>query len=301
MSKNLDFNYYIGNAVIQGVNQTDFSSSREINTLCPETTINFGGPVTGTGPNNNNGTVINSTVSVTSTSTPFSGSSSYNSNGGGSSFTVGGLYFYTIKAPKIHRFSSPNHECPEALPPGYVSVNISQVALNNLKATLSLTPPQWRWFAQAGNDDKFEPFYLAYMSDATRNTTETKAFFKNALIQMIANPLLNLNYFLYNRTALNFNAAEDINNNTIGGYDTSTYSNFNPQQAWSNIPAVIPSNQFIGWGAPNIKRNCMDYAKAQIAKNGYQISNFAAAGQTIQIYTEQTGVNTSKLNNGLRY
>lgn len=94
----------------------------------------------------------------------------------------------------------------------------------------------------------------------------------------------------------------DIDNNTNGGYDTNTYDVFNPQQqSWPTIPNVIPINDFIGWGYPGVKRNCMDYAKVQIGKKGYQISNYGAIGQTFQIYREQTGVNNSNLINGLSY
>lgn len=194
LAKKLDFNYYIGTAYIEGVNSVDSRgenpAGRDVNTPCPETVITFGGIGTGTGPNTNNGTVINSNASVTSTSSPFGGSYSYSPTGGGGSFSIGGFYFYTVKAPKIHRPSgrSINDKCPEVLPPGYVNINMSQVALNNLKTALSLTNPQWRWFTQAGNEDKFEPFYLAYMSDLTKNMPETKAFFKNSLVRMIAEP-----------------------------------------------------------------------------------------------------------------
>ncbi|WP_297984685.1 hypothetical protein [uncultured Chryseobacterium sp.] len=45
----------------------------------------------------------------------------------------------------------------------------------------------------------------------------------------------------------------------------------------------------------------MDYAKAQIAIKGYQISNYYDNGQTFQIYTTQNGVNWNALSSGLSY
>lgn len=50
----------------------------------------------------------------------------------------------------------------------------------------------------------------------------------------------------------------------------------------------------------------MDYAKAQIAKKGYKISNYYDVDsqgnkQTFQIYTEQNGVNLNDLYKGVSY
>ena len=112
------------------------------------------------------------------------------------------------------------------------------------------------------------------------------------------------NMVLYNKNLFENSAltSVDENNNIDGGYDTTIYSTFNPQQQiWPTIANVIPLNSFVGWGYPGVKRNCMDYAKAQIGKKGYQISNYGVNGQTIQIYREQTGVNNSNLIAGLSY
>lgn len=109
------------------------------------------------------------------------------------------------------------------------------------------------------------------------------------------------NYKNSNKTVFDVESG-DISNNTTGGYDSATYSTFNPQQnQWPNIPNVIPVNQFIGWLYPGIKKNCMDYAKAQISIKGYQISNYYESGQTYQIYREQTGVDQNALTQGLSY
>ena len=106
---------------------------------------------------------------------------------------------------------------------------------------------------------------------------------------------------MYNKTSYENNLGDD-DNNTIGGYDNTTYNTFNPQQQpWTTIQNVLTKAQFIGWGYPGVKRNCMDYCKAQIGIKGYQISNYSATGQTIQMYTAQNGVNKSKVIDGLSY
>jgi hypothetical protein len=117
-----------------------------------------------------------------------------------------------------------------------------------------------------------------------------------------ASVLLNTyKYIKYNRTASDIDTG-DVDNNSIGGYDNTLYSDFNPQQSpWPNVSSIIPVSQFIGFGAEGIRRNCMDYAKAQIAKMGYKISNYQDIGQTLKIYNEQTGVNQTELSKGLSY
>ncbi|MFA5557227.1 MAG: hypothetical protein WCY06_06975 [Flavobacteriaceae bacterium] len=45
----------------------------------------------------------------------------------------------------------------------------------------------------------------------------------------------------------------------------------------------------------------MDFAKEQIAKKGYTISNYDAPGQTFQIYTESNGVDVDALWEGISY
>lgn len=122
-----------------------------------------------------------------------------------------------------------------------------------------------------------------------------------AINYLLANPNLYVSDLINNRTSFD-TVLGDLDNNTVGGYDNTTYANFNPQQSvWIDISSVIPVSQFIGFGYPGIPRNCMDYAKAQIAKKGYKISNYGATGQTFQIYREQTGVNQSQLSLGLNY
>ncbi|WP_394665724.1 hypothetical protein, partial [uncultured Chryseobacterium sp.] len=135
-------------------------------------------------------------------------------------------------------------------------------------------------------------------------TTSTKSFLtwgSNFFIQNPTTTWQQFEYLIYNKTIYETSLGDDDNNIT-GGYDTTIYDNFDPlQQNWPTIPSIIPIGSFIGWGYPGIKRNCMDYAKAQIAIKGFQISNYGAPGQTYQIYREQTGVNQSNLIAGLSY
>jgi len=45
----------------------------------------------------------------------------------------------------------------------------------------------------------------------------------------------------------------------------------------------------------------MDFAKEQILKRGYRISNYFDEGQTFQIYTEKGGIDYEQLSKGLSY
>lgn len=108
--------------------------------------------------------------------------------------------------------------------------------------------------------------------------------------------------FINNKHVGEPNSSIDKNDNVSGGYDNTTYNQFNPQQEpWPTISNIISINNFIGWNHPGIPKNCMDYAKAQIAIKGYQISNYYDNGQTFQIYTAQNGVNWTALSQGLSY
>ncbi|MCA6439135.1 MAG: hypothetical protein IM581_04355 [Chitinophagaceae bacterium] len=97
----------------------------------------------------------------------------------------------------------------------------------------------------------------------------------------------------------------DENNNDVGNEDNSTYIDYDEiTQSWPNIVSVIPINDFVGWLTPGVRVNCMDYAKAQIMKKGYKISDYLIPGQTIQVYKEINGVGTVDINaakNGVGY
>ncbi|WP_312902843.1 hypothetical protein [Chryseobacterium taichungense] len=123
------------------------------------------------------------------------------------------------------------------------------------------------------------------------------------------NPSVSWEEFWYNKYADAPGSSIDNEGNQSGNYDENNYENFdfeNQQTQWPNINSVIPISDFVGWGTNGIRRNCMDYAKAQIAKKGYNVSNYYDVDsqgnkQTFQIYTEQGGVNLSDLYKGVSY
>ena len=143
--------------------------------------------------------------------------------------------------------------------------------------------------------------FTPYLGDEYANASELTKFALQFFAQNPTTTWEQFEYLIYNKTIYETSLGDD-DNNTTGGYDTTVYDNFDPlQQNWPTIPSIIPVGNFIGWGYPGIKRNCMDYAKAQIGIKGFQISNYGAPGQTYQIYREQTGVNQSNLIAGLSY
>ncbi|MDR4954664.1 hypothetical protein REB14_20985 [Chryseobacterium sp. ES2] len=143
--------------------------------------------------------------------------------------------------------------------------------------------------------------------NTTWNQFETTLNFAQQFF--VNNPNSSWENFLYNKHSNEPNSSIDVENNVSGNYDENTYANFdfeNQQTQWPTINNVIPVTDFIGWNAPGIRRNCMDYAKAQIAKKGYKISNYYDVDsqgnkQTFQIYTEQDGVNLNDLYKGVSY
>ena len=106
-----------------------------------------------------------------------------------------------------------------------------------------------------------------------------------------------------NRDSYDNTFSGDDDNNELGGYDNTSYTDFDQAtQQWPTIANVIPVTDFVGWGAQGITPpNCMSYAKAQIAKKGFKISNYNDPGQTIQIYTAANGVNNNASKNGVGY
>ena len=171
---------------------------------------------------------------------------------------------------------------------------------NTVNVWTSLDGPEILFFRNDAQNMIFFDATIQYQID-NKWSSESAVIANSLRKAKFENPEITFNDVYYNRTSLDANSAVDINNNTDGGNDTNSYADFNPQQTWTTISQVIPTNNFVGWGSPGIKRNCMDYAKAQIAKNGYQISNYGSAGQTFQIYTEQNGVNQANLTKSLSY
>ena len=162
-----------------------------------------------------------------------------------------------------------------------------------------------RYFEQ-GLEDFLLPVYRAHPEFReyliTNNCdSASRQFVILAISHLYSNPNITFDAIFYNKTEFDKETG-DYNNNVEGNYDDTVYDNFDPQQnSWPTIAPIIPREDFIGWGSQGIRRNCMDYAKAQIATKGYQISNYGATGQTFQIYTEQNGVNTNELSKGLSY
>ena len=123
------------------------------------------------------------------------------------------------------------------------------------------------------------------------------------------NPSISWDEFRSTKHDAEPNTSVDFENNESGNYDETLVTDFdfeNQQVQWPTISNVIPVSDFVGWGTTGIRRNCMDYAKAQIAKKGYKISNYYDVDsqgnkQTFQIYTEQNGVNLTDLYKGVSY
>lgn len=140
---------------------------------------------------------------------------------------------------------------------------------------------------------------LAYLNE-NNFSNESKSFALWAFNYINVNLHVNWNDLMYNRTNYDTNTG-DYDNNATGGYDTNTYSTFNYQtETWPTISPVLSTSQFVGWDR-NLSTNCMYYAKAQIAKEGWGISNYGDAGQTFQIFTSSGGINTTKLQEGMSY
>lgn len=157
----------------------------------------------------------------------------------------------------------------------------------------------------ASNPERIEAVFNFLQKNKVANGSisyNQKYLVNQILNYLVINPLMTWDILMKNRTDFDINQAE-IDNYTIGNYDTSTYSEFNPQQQpWPNISAIIPQYKFEGWNR-NLHPNwqCMDYSKEQLKVMGYQISSYYSAGQTFQIYSSQNGVNTTKLAQGLSY
>lgn len=96
--------------------------------------------------------------------------------------------------------------------------------------------------------------------------------------------------------------ANDPDNNSLFGYDETTYSSYNHLiDPWPHVSPIIPKSQFVPYGSlspPNDE--CFDYCKEQIRLAGYKLSNYYT-NQTIQIYTESGGVNSSNFDDGISY
>lgn len=100
----------------------------------------------------------------------------------------------------------------------------------------------------------------------------------------------------------NFQSLEnysDVSSNyTTGAYDNTLIPDFDPQnQIWPNISNVLPIHQFVKYDGVS---NCLDLALLQIAKKGYQISEYFS-DQTFVTFTESMGINKNAAKNGVSY
>lgn len=160
----------------------------------------------------------------------------------------------------------------------------------------------WGLYNGLSAENKFKCYQALLLSSDTSYVNFSIGFFYN-------NPTTTWEQFLYNKHKGEPNASFDFNDNESGNYDETIFENFdfeNQQTQWPTIANVISPSDFVGWNAPGIRKNCMDYAKAQFAKKGYKISNYYDVDsqgnkQTFQIYTEQNGVNLNDLYKGVSY
>lgn len=124
--------------------------------------------------------------------------------------------------------------------------------------------------------------------------------------KVLADPTIDVYDLLHNKNDYNSLNSLDDDNNTIGGYDVNSYQLISDLSApWQNIAPVISVQDFVGWGTPGISENCMDYAKAQIGKLGYSISNYYqddgfGISQTFQVYRKGIA-NPSELKKSISY
>lgn len=157
------------------------------------------------------------------------------------------------------------------------------------------------------------PSYLSFIQNYMQNNTGMwwvneswldpyggLGFGSWAMDYLPSHPDVTIDYLLTNKNGFD-DLQGEVDDYQDGGYDNTIYPQTDPNLPWPTIAAVIPTSQFVGWGHPGVRRNCMDYAKKQIAVAGYQISGYGAPGQTFQIYKASTGVNNSALVQGLSY
>ncbi|PZU05198.1 MAG: hypothetical protein DI622_19320 [Chryseobacterium sp.] len=161
------------------------------------------------------------------------------------------------------------------------------------------------------NDSANSDFYIGLKNyyDINLGDYESTEYVNWALQFKKNNQNMSWEVFWNNKFSVAPNSSIDVEDNEAGNYDETIFENFdfeNQQAQWPTINPVIAASDFVGWGANGIRRNCMDYAKAQIAKSGFKVSNYYDVDsqgnkQTFQIYTEQGGVNLNDLYKGVSY
>lgn len=94
-----------------------------------------------------------------------------------------------------------------------------------------------------GNIDTYQFILENYLNHySTTNNTNNLQFANWGIDFFIQNPNTTkeqFQYIIYNKTSYETNLGDD-DNNTIGGYDNTTYNTFNPQQQpWTTIRNVF--------------------------------------------------------------
>jgi len=89
------------------------------------------------------------------------------------------------------------------------------------------------------------------------------------------------------------------NNNYISGTDNSTFQLIDPIQPFPLVTDIMGRNNFVSRSYPT--QNCLDLAKAQIAKMNYSCGGYDPGGQTFQIYKRASGVDRTETVKGISY
>lgn len=188
--------------------------------------------------------------------------------------------------------------CPEdTLPIAVAPADRTTIRINNLLGNILLPNQLSLLTSNSTEADKILTFLLE------NKTAEGKEFIIWSINYLLTTQNATFDSFLNNRTDFDVTSG-DYDNNTDGGFDNTVYEFFNPtQSSWPSIPSVIPVNKFVGWNRQaHPTWECMHYSKEQLRVMGYQISNyFNNLEQTIQIYTEQNGVNLTESLKGISY
>lgn len=184
--------------------------------------------------------------------------------------------------------------CDGSTPPPPPPISLSQFLIEELAITNSNHQLLLNFYENLASQ-------IFVFLQASGYTFENIAFINWAFNYKLNSSNTDFNELLTNKTDFDTGTG-DLDNNILGGYDLTQYSDFDAQQDWSTISNVIPKTQFIGWNRTLYPTwECMQYATEQIRRMGYQKSDYLATGQTFQIYTSQNGVNQTKLSQGLSY
>lgn len=97
-----------------------------------------------------------------------------------------------------------------------------------------------------------------------------------------------------------FEESVDDSGTDVTGSDNTDYGQYNGNQSWPTVLPVQGTADYVGWGYPGVRKNCLDYAKAQIAKLGHAITGYGVSGQYFQLRTS-SGVNATEARKSVAY